>query len=648
MSKKLSKDAYGGVEGSNYQPFVSKSENQTEVTPLVIGIGIVLAILFAASNAYAALTAGMTVAAGIPGAILGGGILTVITRKGNALNTNLMQGMAAGGESIASGMTFVLPAVFLIGQDVSFLTGFLVGTGGALLGVAVTSIVQNYLIISEHGHIVYPEAMAISETVVSTTGGEGLKIMGAGALVASVITILSSQITGLMNTTVSFVGDKFKYQWHTDANPLLLGIGFIVGLEVGVAMLAGAILANFAVIPLVGYFVELANAQASAWNDPSLLLNSMAAGDIQAVYTKYIGAGMMLTGGVVGAIKLLPVIKSSLAELRAADTSSGNSSKTGLIAGVAAIILLIATVFISSSILMILVTFILILFFSFLFSIVASRLTGDIGTSNLPVSGMTIASLLIVTVTFVIFGRLTGNEFWTSPEGNLTVLLALTAVVTAIANSGGYSQSQKATFVLGGNANVMQKYYAIASVFGVATSVAVIQVLSDQIVNNPDMVSAPQANLMASITQGILSNDLPWTIIFVGVVIAFVLFLLDLPIMTVALGFYLPMGTVSIVFFGGLLRYVIDKRNAHDEELLTAKIERGTIFSSGLIAGGAIVGLIGAFLAVLGGENGMFAYPFYVGTSDGALLSGNGIAFLLIVALFVITYAYINKGTKNE
>lgn len=649
MEKKLSKEAYGGVSGSKYSPYISKEAKIKEITPQVIVIGIILAILFSASNAYAALTAGMTVAAGIPGAILGGGILAIISKKSNALNTNIMQGMASSGESIASGMTFVLPAVFLIGQDVSFLTGFLVGVAGALFGIGVTSIVHNYLIVEEHGSIVYPEAMAISETVVSTdAGGEGLKIMGLGALLGSIMTIISSQITGLMSTTVEFAGDKFKYQWQSDANPLLLGIGFIVGIEVGIAMLAGGILANFAVIPLLGYFTSIADPSAVAWNDPSLTLNAMTAADIQGTYTKYIGAGMMLAGGVIGAIKLLPIIYASVKEIMGNASNATADDKTGitgLLFIAAIIVLFIAAIFITNGVLMLIVAIILILLFSFLFAIVAARMTGDIGTSNLPVSGMTIASLLIVTVVFVIFGSLTGDAGWTNAEGNLTVLLALTAVVTSISISGGYSQSQKTTFILGGNKNTMQRFYAIASIVGVASSVAVIKLLADQIVNNPTMVPAPQATLMASITQGILQNNLPWTIIFVGIFLAIVIFLLDLPVMTVALGFYLPMGTVSIVFFGGLLRYIVDKRNAKDEAALERKVEKGTIFSSGLIAGGAICGLIGAFLAVFGGEAGMSAYPFYLGT-DGPLLSGNLFALIALVAMFVITFVFINKDEK--
>lgn len=647
MEKKLSKDAYGGVEGSKYTPYISSQAKVQEITPLVVVIGIVLAMLFAASNAYAAMTAGMTVAAGIPGAILGGGILTLITRKSSALSTNIVQGMSSGGESIASGMTFVLPAVFLIGQDVSFFTGLLVGVAGALFGIGVTSIVHNHLIVAEHGHIVYPEAMAISETVVSTdAGGEGLKIMGIGALLGSIVTVLSSQITGLVATTVAFTGDKFKYQWQTDANPLLLGIGFIVGIEVGIAMLAGSILANFAVIPLLGYFVSNADPSVVAWNNPDLHLVDMTAANIQSTYTKYIGAGMMLAGGVISAIKLLPVIVSSIKEMLGSKNDAEQSGITGLLIIAGIVVLIISSIFITNGLLMAIITVILVLIFSFLFSIVAARMTGDIGTSNLPVSGMTIASLLIVTVVFVLMGKVSGVAGWTDANGNLAILLALTAVVTAISVSAGYSQTQKATFILGGSKNKVQLYYVVASIVGVATSVAVIKLLQDQIVNGSELVQIPQATLMASITEGILQNSLPGEIIFVGIFMAIVLFLLDLPIMTVAIGFYLPLGTVSIVFFGGLIRWLIDKQNKDNKAVHEKKVERGTIFSSGLIAGGALCGLLGAFLAVIAGSEGMTSYGFYFGTAEGELLSGNLPALILVIVICVITYLFINKNQE--
>ena len=653
MADKLSKQAYGGVEGGEYTPYVAPKNGLKDLTPLVVGIGMGLAILFAASNAYTALASGMTVAAGIPGAILGAGLLAILAKKFNVLNTNVTQGMSSAGESMASGITFVLPAIVLIGQEISFLTGVLVGLTGAILGIGITALVHHYLIIEEHGKLIYPEGMAISETVVTTEGGgDGLKTMLSGAAVGGFLTVVSTQITGLISTSFSLAGEKVKWQWTTDANPLLLGIGFIVGLDVAVMMFAGTILANFAIIPLIGYFGQLANETAVAWNNPELLINTMSGADIQGTYTKYIGAGMMLAGGLIGALKLIPVIIASLKATfkgqgtRGASGVEGSEGRraTGILLLIGVVLLITCALFIASSILMIVVSLVLIFIFCFLFAIVAARMTGNIGTSNLPVSGMTIASLLVVTVTFVIFGNITGSEAWTSKEANIIILLALTTVVAAIANSGGYAQTQKVTFILGGNRTNIQKVYALATVFGVVSTVGVMFLLKDQIVNTEGM--APQASLMAAISEGILSGNLPWTIIFIGVFIAVVLQFLGVPIMTVALGFYLPMGTVTIITVGALISAVVKRVNKNDPEQLDAKEEKGTIFSSGLIAGGAILGLIGAFLAVLAPGRAMQNYFFYVG-GDMPLLNGNAYALIAIIVLVLISFFYINQKVKK-
>jgi len=257
---------------------------------------------------------------------------------------------------------------------------------------------------------------------------------------------------------------------------------------------------------------------------------------------------------------------------------------------------------------------------------------------------MTIASLLVVTVTFVIFGNITGSEIWTSKEANVIILLALTTVVAAIANSGGYAQTQKVTFILGGSKNNIQKVYALATVFGVIATVGVMFLLKDQIINTEGM--APQASLMAAISEGILSGNLPWTIIFIGVFIAVVLQFLGVPIMTVALGFYLPMGTVTIITIGAVLNSVVKLMNKKDPDQLEAKEEKGTIFSSGLIAGGAMIGLIGAFIAVMAPGGSMQNYFFYVG-ADNPLLNGNVYSLIAIAVLVVITFAYINKKVKK-
>lgn len=632
MDKKLPKGAYGGVAGKDYVPYVT-DKTRSGGNMIVLIIGILLAVIFAASTTYSGLKAGLTVAAGIPGAILGGGIISIFAKNKGLLGTNLVQGMSSAGESVASGVIFVLPAVLLIGGKISFLEGVVVGIGGVLVGISIASLVHNYLLVEEHGTLMYPESMAISETLVaSDTGGESLKYMGIGFGIGGLITLVTGSVLGLANNVVSYVGDvSYKWRFELEVNPLLLGIGFIVGLEVAMLMFAGSILSNFAIGPLIGYFSDMAPDGVATWNTAGsgseLAINKMTAGDIGGAYAKYIGAGMMLYGGIFGAVKLIPVIIKSIKETLGAKTSDSESGQLQMVLLAAGIIisfgagLLISNGNIMMGLLVTIVSLILML----MFVIVAGRLTGTIGTSNLPVSGMTIAAIVIVTLIFVTMG-------WKGDANNKTILMFGTLIVTAIAIAGGYLQSQKVTYIVGGNKNEMQRYYSIAAIIGVVVVIGVIIVLKDQLVYIDPVTKAPafampQANLMATLTSGIMEGNLPWVMIFAGVFMAIVFQLLKLPIMTVAIGFYLPIATSSIILVGALIRVLVEK-TTKDEVEKDAKIANGVSLSSGLVAGGSIIGLLGIILQV----GGFITLPELSGFA-----ASNGMAIVLLVILVVAT-----------
>ncbi|CEK33278.1 OPT family oligopeptide transporter,oligopeptide transporter, OPT family,OPT oligopeptide transporter protein [[Clostridium] sordellii] len=638
MNKKLPKEAYGGVSGKDYVPYIT-DKSKTGANVIVLIIGIILATIFAASTAYSGMKAGLTVAAGIPGSIIGSAFIAALASGKGILGKNIVQGMASGGESVASGMIFVLPAILLIGSQVTFLEGLGVGVAGVLFGIGISALVHNYLIIEEHGKLMYPESMAICETLVaSDAGGDSMKYMGIGFGISGIITVLTGSFLNFANNVISFIGTKFyKYKLEVEVNPLLLGIGFIVGLEVSLTMFAGSILANFGIMPLISYFTEMAGEGAMVWNNPAMAINQMGVNDIAGNYVKYIGAGMMLCGGIIGAVKLIPTIIASVKE-----TMNAKASKDGESSAVQSMILLggvliaaISAFFISGSITMAIVGAIVSLFLAALFVIVAGRLTGTIGTSNLPVSGMTIASLVIVTLVFVIMG-------WTSQADNKSLLLFGTFIVVAIAIAGGYSQSQKVTYIIGGSKNEMQKYFAIAGIVGVIVVVGTILLLSSQLTvagDNPPF-ALPQANLMSTLTSGIMSGQLPWVMIIVGVFMAVVLYFLGLPIMTVAIGFYLPIATTSIILVGALVRVLVEK-TAKSEKEKDAKVSNGISLSSGLVAGGSIIGLIGIILQVTGVVKSAGPQGF---------ASGNMMAIILLAVLVIFTALPIikSKVRNNE
>ncbi|MBU3110058.1 OPT family oligopeptide transporter [Clostridium lacusfryxellense] len=637
MHNKLSKDAYGGVEGKDYVPYISNgSKSGGNVAVLIIGI--FLAVIFAASTAYSGMKSGLTVAAGIPGSIIGSALIAAFSKQKGIFGKNLVQGMASGGESVASGIIFVLPAILLIGAKVTFLEGFIVGVGGVLFGIGIASLVHNYLMVEEHGKLMYPESMAISETLVASEGaGDAIKYMGIGFGIGGIITVVTSSFLNVTNNVISFVNESFyKWKFEIEVNPLLLGIGFIVGLDVALTMFAGSILSNFGIMPLIGYFASLGKDGATVWNNPDVAINAMQVKHIAGSYVKYIGAGMMISGGLIGAIKLIPTIISSLKETMSAKSSNGSGSSSSeniiLLGGI--VIAFIGGFMISGgNILMAIVASILSLFLSLLFAIVSGRLTGTIGTSNLPVSGMTIASLVLVTLLFVVMG-------WKSPTNNRSLLLFGTFIVTVISVAAGYCQSQKVTFIVGGDKNEMQKYYAIAGVVGVAVVVGTILLLSNKLAITGDNVqfALPQANLMATLTGGIMSGTLPWVMIIAGVVMGIVLFLLKLPIMTIAIGFYLPIATTSIILIGAFIRIYIEKTSKSETEK-EVKVSNGISLSSGLVAGGSILGLIGIILQVTG---------VIKGNGPSGFAASNGIAFVILIGLIIATIIPImNSKVKN-
>ena len=638
MSKKLSKEAYGGIHGKDYVPYIT-DKSKTGANVAVLIIGILLATIFAASTAYSGMKAGLTVAAGIPGSIIGSAFIAAFASGKGILGKNIVQGMASGGESVASGMIFVLPAILLIGSQVSFLEGLAVGVGGVLFGIGVSSLVYNYLIIEEHGKLMYPESMAICETLVaSDAGGDSMKYMGIGFGISGIITVLTGSFLNVTNNVISFIGSKFyKYKFEVEVNPLLLGIGFIVGLEVSLTMFAGSILANFGITPLISYFTEMAGEGANVWNNSSMAISQMGVNDIGGNYVKYIGAGMMLCGGIIGAVKLIPTIIASVKETMKAKSSNdgeGSSALQTIILLGGIVIAFVAGFLISGSITMAIVGAIASVLLAGLFVIVAGRLTGTIGTSNLPVSGMTIASLVILTLVFVIMG-------WKGQADNKSLLLFGTFIVVAIAIAGGYNQSQKVTYIIGGSKSEMQKYFTIAGIVGVIVVVGTILLLSNQLTitgDNPPF-ALPQANLMSTLTSGIMSWQLPWVMIIVGVFMAIVLYFLGLPIMTVAIGFYLPIATTSIILVGALIRVFVEKTSKSEQEK-EGKVSNGISLSSGLVAGGSIIGLIGIILQVTG---------VIKSAGPSGFAAGNMMAIILLVVLVVCTaLPIVSSKVKNN
>lgn len=649
--KKLPHGAYGGIPGENYVPVLSPKERHGETSVNVIVIGMVMAVIFAGANAYLGLMSGMTVAAGIPGAILGAGILLLLNQKTFA-GTNTIQAIASGGESVASGIIFVLPAIMLMGSQIDFITGVIIGLLGVGLGTGFTIFIRKYLVIQSHGELIFPESMAVSETILTANaGGFGLKIMGLGGVIGSAVTLLGSQAFGLFRSefifsetlTEKFTGDV-KYRVHGDINPALIGVGFIVGKDVGLVMMAGAILSNLILIPLIGMMAGYADITAVVFpaKDP---LVTMGSSDIFTYMIKYIGAGAIAAGGIISVIKLLPVMVSSIKEVLGAkkESSTDDRDMSPLLAISAVIGTFIVgsalALFMGISLFYALIAGFLAIVMSILFTVVAARLTGQIGTSNLPVSGMTIASLLVIATVLSMLMNHAGID---TKVTSLFILLFLTIIVTSISIAGGFAQSIKTSFIIGGTTKKIEQLYTLGGIVGVFVVVPIILLLKEQIMQGK--ATAPQANLMNMLTTGIVTGKLPWLFIFIGVAIALMLYFMRMPVMSFAIGMYLPMAVSLCVLAGGIIRHFVEKRHANDEKKQEAYVGKGIILSSGMIAGASILGLIFAIV-------GLFKSLPLIDTSHFNPIIMAVISIILFVVFCVIVYYGIisgKAGAENE
>ncbi len=637
-TKRLPKQAYGGVKGEEYTPFVPTTEAMPEATGYSIIMGIIFAIIFAAANTYLGLKVGLTISAGIPGAILATGLLKSIFKRNSILEANYVASLSAVGESIAGGIIFVLPAIILIGFNLSLITVAIVTVIGGIMGVYFIIPVRKYLIVQEHGTLIYPESMAQAEVLVNANqGGQGFKSVLKGLGVGLGYKILSGGL-GLWNETASYIIVAYQRTMiGMDTLASLLGVGFIVGTGTSILMFAGSVVAWLGFIPLIKFF----GVYASTPIFPSTtLIAEMTATEIWSNYIKYIGAGAVAMGGFISLARSLPTIITSFKEamggLGKGEKSYDRINEEPSIAWVlAAAIFGFLLTWIVPSIKAGPVGGILAVLFSFFFSVVSARMVGVIGASNNPVSGMTIATLLVIASVFKAMGA-------TGADGMRVVLLAAGIVCVAIAVGGGVAQSLKATYVLGGSPKKVQHgmflALSIASFMGGAT----VLLLHSAYGIGSEQVTAPQATLMKLIVEGIMTGQLPWTLVIVGAIIALFCAFAGLPILPVALGIYLPISLNSAIFFGGLIRKFVEMRFKKDEASLDTAVERGTLIASGLVAGDALTGILIGIFAALNIKTNFLA----------SVIPNESLKNLVSLGIFVLLaawlYNYSCKVKKNN
>lgn len=593
-SRGLPAEAYERIPGDQYRPYIAASARVPELTTKAIFIGIVLGVVFGAANAYLGLRVGLTVSASIPAAVMSIAIFRVI-RSGTILETNIVQTIASAGESLAAGVIFTLPALYIWGIDTQWYVLATIAFLGSLLGVLFMIPLRRFLVSQEHGVLPFPEGTATAEVqVAGEAGGGKAKLvfggLGVGALYqllvhGSGISLWPSAPEAALFGRTETPGLR-KVVLSGDLTPELLGVGFIIGPRIAAIMLAGGLTAWFALIPLIDLFG--AGLTTPLAPEAESLIASMDAATIWSRYVRYIGAGAVAGGGIITLVRALPLIwgsiaagltRSSAQELAIARTDRDLPLGVTLLGALTVALLLWGIPFIEVSLLGAL----LMVIFAFFFVTVSARIVGLIGSSSNPVSGMTIAALLITSLIFLSSGR-------SDASAAVAVLYVGAVVCIAAALAGDTSQDLKCGFLLGATPWKQQVAEMIGIPFAALSMAFVLKLLHTSYGIGSAELAAPQATLMATVIDGVLTQSLPWALVFVGVVIAVVVELLGIPSLPFAVGLYLPLGLSTPIFAGGAMRWILERR--HQGRDLQEKREAGVLYASGLIAGAALLGVL--------------------------------------------------------
>ncbi len=591
----LPPQAYETLPGDRYRPYVGAREQILEFTPRAVLIGAVLGIVFGAANAYLGLRVGLTVSASIPAAVMAVAIFRVW--GGTILESNMVQTVGSAGESLAAGVIFTLPALFLWAREdpailVSVTQITVIALFGGMLGVLFMIPLRSYLISREHGKLPYPEGTACAEVqVAGDAGGGKARLLFAGLGVGAVYQALANPRGLALWSESPSAPLPGKAEIGGNFTPELLGVGFIIGPRIATIMFSGSALAWLILIPLINVW---------GGNDvvypAAVPMAELATFDIWSNYIRYVGAGAVAFGGIATLLKSLPtMIESFKLGLGGIGGGGGPTSRTQRDLSMRFVFtlapLLAVALWLWPGVPVNLLGAILIVLFSFFFVTVSSRIVGLIGSSSNPVSGMTIAALLLTSLIWVGLGLNDGTA-----ASKVAVLAVGAVVCISAAIAGDTSQDLKTGFLLGATPRSQQ----IGELIGVITSAAVMGgvliVLNESYGIGGAELAAPQANLMKLVVDGVLADTLPWMFVIVGMALAAVVeFGLRLPSLAFAVGLYLPVSLMTPIFVGGLMRRALTRRHAGPDgggDRLAEQRERGVLFGSGLIAGAALVGVL--------------------------------------------------------
>ena len=627
-------------KNTEFKPYIPAEKVTPELTVTSVIMGCILAVIFGAANAYLGLRVGMTVSASIPAAVISMGVIRVILRRNSILESNMVQTIGSAGESLAAGAIFTMPALFLWAEEgLSDKPGIveitLIALCGGILGVLFMVPLRNALIVKEHATLLYPEGTACADVLLAgEEGGANASTVFSGMGLAAIFKFVVDGLK-LLPADVSAAFKSFKGEIGMEVYPALLGVGYIVGPKIASYMFTGSLIGWVVIIPLICLFGP------DTWMYPAaegttiaqLYANGGAAA-IWSTYVKYIGAGAIATGGIISLIKSLPLIVTTFRDSMKSMKGSKNTSteRTAQDLPMQFILLgIVAMVFIIWIVPAIPVTLLgafIIVVFGFFFATVSSRMVGLVGSSNNPVSGMAIATLLIATFAIKSSGK-TGID-------GMTAAIAVGSVICIIAAiAGDTSQDLKTGYLLGATPKKQQMGEMLGVVVSGLAIGGVLYLLNAAWGYGTAEIPAPQAQLMKMIVEGIMGGNLPWGLVFVGVFLAICLEILRIPVMPFAIGLYLPIYLNATIMIGGIVRGLLDRRKGVDEKTKTAQATDGTLYCAGMIAGEGLVGILLAIFAVVGISLDM----------SGVVSLGNigGVVLMIIMILSLLKFSIWRK-----
>lgn len=631
------------MDNNNFKPYISDHKNVKELSALTIIVGVLLSVIFGAANAYLGLRVGMTVSASIPAAVIGMGVIRGIFRKNSLLESNMIQTVGSAGESLAAGAIFTMPALFMWADEglmdkPNLIEITLIAAFGGLLGIFFMVPLRRALIVKEHGRLPYPEGTACAEVMLAgEKGGSGAGKVFLGLLIAAIFKYIVDGIK-CVSGVISFPIRKLKTEISAEVYPALISVGYICGPKISSYMLAGGVFSWFVLIPLIGIFGgEAVIFPAEVTVNEVYELNGAIG--IWSNYIKYIGAGAVAAGGIISLIKTFPLIVRTFKDALKGIKASGEEDKgecrtekelpiTFILGGILIIAVLIWLV---PAIPVNLPGALLIVVFGFFFATVSSRMVGLVGSSNNPVSGMAIATLLISTIVL----RATGIE----SNQVMTGAIAIGSIICIVAAiSGDTSQDLKSGYILGATPK-KQQIGEIIGVCAAAVAIGGVLYLLSATGYGGNELPASQATLMKTIVEGVVGGDLPWGLVFVGAFTAVVIEILGISVLPVAIGMYLPLELSTTIMLGGIIRWIIEKKGKD--------INGGILCCSGMIAGEGLVGILLAVFAVV--KVGNMTLADKIGEVGHKFNFGQlgGIVMLALIISVVFAFA-LGKEKNNE